>query len=91
MAYDNTNTGLLRRNDNKTEDRQPDFNGSCNVDGTEYRIAGWIREAGPNSKTPGRKYFSLKFTAKDQAVSYAPKPSPQPANAAPGFNNDLPF
>lgn len=88
MAYDNTNTGLLGRNDNKTEDRQPDFTGSCDIEGTEYRIAGWIREAGPNSKSPGRKFFSLKFTAKDQAPKA--KPVAQPAQPSKDFE-DLPF
>lgn len=64
MNYDNTNTGMLSRNDRKETEKHPDFKGFCDVAGTEYWISGWIREAGPQAKTPGRKFFSLKFETK---------------------------
>ena len=62
--YDNTNTGMLSRNDRKETEKHPDFKGFADIEGTEYWISGWIREAGPNSKTPGRKFFSLRFEPK---------------------------
>jgi len=62
--YDNTNTGILSRNDRKETEKHPDFKGFCDIAGTEYWISGWIREAGPQAKTPGRKFFSLRFEPK---------------------------
>lgn len=64
MAYDNTNTGMLSSNDRKETEKHPDFNGFADIEGTEYWISGWIREAGPQAKNPGRKFFSLRFEPK---------------------------
>jgi hypothetical protein len=66
LAYDNTNTGLLSRNDRKTDESHPDFTGFLDVEGVEYWLDGRIRTAGPNSKTPGRKFFGLKVRRKEQ-------------------------
>jgi uncharacterized protein (DUF736 family) len=54
--YDNTNTGTLFRDDKRTNDRAPEFTGTLNVEGKEYRIAAWVKES---TKT-GKKFFSLK-------------------------------
>ena len=62
--YDNQNAGILSRNDRKETEKHPDFKGFCDIEGTEYWISGWIREAGPQAKTPGRKFFSLRFEPK---------------------------
>ena len=35
-GYDNTNKGILGRNDRKTLDTHPDFSGSINIEGREY-------------------------------------------------------
>jgi hypothetical protein len=61
MSYDNTNTGLMYRNDKKEQDTHPDFSGSINIDGTEYWLAGWVKEGKEGSKFEGRKFFSLAF------------------------------
>ena len=43
--YDNTNKGALFRDANKPEgSKKPDYTGKLNVNGKEYRLAGWIRE-----------------------------------------------
>ena len=85
MAYDNTNRGVLFRNDRKESDRHPDYSGSVNVEGVEFFFSGWIKEAGPNSKNPGSKFLS---------VSVSKKPN-QPARTAaptPSFDDDdIPF
>jgi len=49
MAYDNTNSGILFREKDKKGDKHPDYTGKLDVDGTEYRLAGWIKE-GKNGK-----------------------------------------
>lgn len=55
--YDDTNTGVLFREEKKRSDRAPDYRGSINVKGAEYDIAGWIKVS---SKT-GKKFLSLKI------------------------------
>ncbi|NBS68302.1 hypothetical protein EBT31_05225 [bacterium] len=55
MQYDNTNKGVLFRNNEKGEgDKKPDYTGKLNVGGKDYRLAGWLRE----SKT-GTKFLSV--------------------------------
>lgn len=41
--YDNTNTGVLFTNRNKTRDQQPDWRGSIDIAGTKYWLSGWER------------------------------------------------
>ena len=60
------NNGSLFRNDRRQNEKQPTHNGNCIIDGVEYRISAWVRVAGPNSRNPGQKFFSLSFTPKDQ-------------------------
>jgi hypothetical protein len=55
-TYDNS--GLLSRNDKKTEPGHADHNGSCTIDGKEFWINAWIKEK------DGRKFFSLSFRPK---------------------------
>ncbi len=95
MAYDNNLTGLLSRNDRKRPDKKdPDFNGACEIDGKHFWISGWIKESGPQSKTPGRKLFSLSFKPKEASAQSqaAAKPAETPA-ARPNQNldEDVPF
>lgn len=56
------NSGALFKNDKKVRDNQPDYTGKAVIDGTEYRLSAWIKEA-----KSGRKYMSLAFTPADQA------------------------
>ena len=72
MSYDNTNSGMLARNDRKEKDTHPDFKGSINVDGKEYWLSAWTREGKLGGKMEGRKYFSLSVSPKEQAA-----PAPQ--------------
>ena len=65
--YDNTNRGSLFRNDRRETDRHPEYKGSINVNGEEYWLSAWVKEAGPNAKNPGQKFFSLSVQPKNQA------------------------
>ena len=49
QKYDNTNTFTLFKNDQGDNPKKPNYTGIANVDGIEFRIAGWIRE-GKNGK-----------------------------------------
>ena len=88
MAYDNTNSGLLARNDRKTQDAHPDYTGSVNVDGREYWISGWVKEGREGSKMVGRKFFSLSFRAKDEQPKQQVKAQAQHQD---DLNDDIPF
>lgn len=52
--YDDTNRGVLFHNDKKS-DKAPDYTGKYNHEGTEIKLAGWIRTS---SKT-GTQFISI--------------------------------
>lgn len=79
-GYDDTNKGVLFRNDQKTKDTQPDMTGKVNVEGVEFRIAGWTREA----KSSGKKFLSLAIEPAEQQSAPAPAADPE-------LNDDIPF
>ena len=81
MSYDNTNSGILARNQRKETDKHPDFTGSLNVDGTDYWLSAWVKER----KDGTGKFFSLSIKPKEQAA-------PQKAVTGPAdMDDDLPF
>jgi len=65
MEYDNTNTGVLFKNESDNE-KAPAYKGKINVDGKEYELAAWIREGKKG------KFMSLKVQEPRQK-----KPEPQ--------------
>lgn len=80
MAYDNTNSGLLAKNDKQGNDSRPDYRGSINVDGREYWLSAWIKTGRDGTKLAGQKYMSLSVQPKD-APAAAPSPAHAPAPA----------
>ena len=84
MAYDNNNSGVLFKNDKSGNDRAPDYKGSGEIDGEQYWISGWVKVAGPMAKTPGSKFLSLAFQAKEQMA----KP---PSGGGSFDDDDIPF
>jgi len=59
--YDNTNSGVLFKNDRKETEKHPDYKGSINIEGTEYWLSGWKKES---KKGP---LLSLSVQPKDDA------------------------
>ena len=59
MAYDNTNSGMLKKNDRKEKDSHPDYRGVINIEGVDYWLSGWIKTGKEGSKMEGQKFFSL--------------------------------
>ena len=54
--YDNTNSGVLFVNQYKEDgNSRPDFVGKLDVEGKEYRLAGW-----KNTSKAGKRYISVK-------------------------------
>jgi len=41
MEYDNTNRGVLFRNDKKDTEKHPDFTGSMDVGGVDHYLSAW--------------------------------------------------
>ena len=90
--YDNTNSGLLSRNDRKEQPNHPDFKGQINVEGVEYWLSGWVKER----KDGTGKFFSLSVKPKEappaKSASRTATPTPTPAHS--GFDDmtdDIPF
>ena len=81
MSYDNTNSGMLSRNEKKEKDTHPDFRGSINVEGREYWLSAWVKEGKPGGKMEGKKYFSLSVSPKEQKS--APISAEFPQKSAP--------
>ena len=55
--FDNTNRGVLFQEQDKKTDKSPDYIGSLDVNGKEYRLAGWKRL----SKS-GKPFLSLSIS-----------------------------
>ncbi len=81
--YDNTNRGVLFKNDRKETDQHPDYRGNINVGGAEFWLDAWINE----SKKDGSKFMSLRIKPKEQKQASA---ASQPAPAG-DFSDDIPF
>jgi uncharacterized protein (DUF736 family) len=54
MAYDNTNKGVVFKNDKKGNEKAPDYKGTIDIEGKEFEIALWVR----TSQKDGSKFFS---------------------------------
>ena len=84
MAYDNTNRGILGKNNKKEKETQPEYSGSINVDGTDYWLSGWIKEGKDG------KFFSLSVRPKQETPRQSSEPT-RKAKPADDFDNDVPF
>lgn len=89
--YDNTNTGIVSKNDRKEQDTHPDIRGSLNVEGVEYWLDGWRKER----KDGSGSFYSLRVKRKDAARA-APKSGGRPTTTvapASSFDEDseIPF
>ncbi len=72
--YDNS--GILFKNDDKENERQPDYKGSITVNGAEYWLSAWLKDG-----TKG-KFMSLAVTPKEKKKAEAEE---EP------FDDDIPF
>lgn len=84
MNYDNSNSGILSRNERKEQPSHPDFKGAINVAGVDYWLSGWVKER----KDGSGKFFSLSVKPKDAASA------PRQAAPVPSFDemdSDVPF
>lgn len=72
--YDNTDSGVLFKNDRKEKQNHPDYKGSLNVGGVEYWLSAWIKDGQKG------KFMSLAITLKEEKPA---APPPPPTRSAP--------
>lgn len=77
MQYDNTNSGVLFKNESENE-KAPAYKGKINVDGKDYELAAWIREGKKG------KFMSLKVQEPRQK-------KPEPAKDLVSMEDDIPW
>jgi hypothetical protein len=81
--YDNNLRGALFKNQKRTEERQPEYTGNCEIDGKEYWVSAWVRE----SKN-GQKFFSMAYTPKEHPVTSSVTPVTSDVT---NVNDSIPF
>ena len=81
MSYEQKDgQGSLFRNENKETEQHPDYRGSIKIDGREYWLSSWLKQA-----KNGKKYMSLSAQPKEAAKA---KPVPV-KNALPDFDESF--
>lgn len=88
MAYDNSNSGVLFKNEEKREGKKdPDYRGQAEIAGGLYWLDAWINEA----KKDGKKFLSVRFKPKDDRTAKK-EIAAMPATPTPkAFSDDIPF
>jgi len=86
--YDNTDRGVLFKNDRKESETHPDYKGSVNVGGVEFWLSAWIKTSDAKGK-----YMSLSVKAKEQAPANPPPAQAQQRRAPQRGHDDgdIPF
>lgn len=87
MEYDNTNRGVLFKNDRKEKETHPDYKGSyTDANGAEFWLSAWLKK-----DKNGNTFMSLSTTLKDDAHKQGVQQARQAANPAQELDDDLPF
>jgi uncharacterized protein (DUF736 family) len=81
--FDNTDRGALFRNDDKTEEKHPDYRGNINVGGTEFWLSAWLKVS-----KKGTKYLSLSIKPKNAAANARPAAG---GSLKQDMNDQIPF
>lgn len=63
MDFDNKNRGVLFENDKQDNPKRPDFSGTIDVEGKEYRLAMWEKVS-----KKGQAFFSLAVSEKKEVT-----------------------
>lgn len=91
-TYDNTDTFILFKNDKEGNEKRPDYTGTINIDGDEYRLAAWIKE-GKKGKFMTGKIGDPVEAKQSQSQPPPERANPHRASAPPtdSFDDDIPF
>lgn len=82
--YDNTNRGVLFKNDRKEQDKHPDYQGSINIDGVEFWLSAWIKSGQKG------KFMSLSVKPKEEKRKPDPISTGRPRKNA-DLDDEIPF
>lgn len=90
QQYDNRGRGVLFKNDNKAEERDPDYRGNITLqDGTECWLDAWV-----NTSKAGKKFLSLRYKpkmAREHAGASQNPPAQKAQMPANDFDSEIPF
>ena len=87
MEYDNSNRGVLFKNDRKEKETHPDYKGSyTDGSGAEFWLSAWLKK-----DKNGNTFMSLSTTAKDEAHNKGMQQARQAVAPSQEFEDDLPF
>ncbi len=87
MEYDNSNRGVLFKNDRKEKDTDPDYKGSyMNADGADHWLNAWLAK-----DKNGNTYMRVSTKAKDDAHNKGMQQAKQSLAPSVEFEDDLPF
>lgn len=93
MPYDNSQRGVLFKNDKKTTENHPDYKGNGEVNGVEVWISAWVK----TSKDGSKRYMSLSFENKEGQGTSSVVAADIPIDtadfntAAVGVEDEIPF
>lgn len=81
-----TNSGVLFKNDRKEKPTHPDYTGRINIEGTEHWLSCWLKDGAKG------KFMSLAIgdPVRQQSNKTHSAPSRQ-SSAASDFDDDIPF
>ena len=63
MTYDNTNRGVLFKNNFRKNAADAEYNGSINTNGADHKIVATRKVSGARSKKPNTPFFAIVFVA----------------------------
>lgn len=103
MAYDNSNSGTIWRNERKTEPNHPDYSSPykspCNLvcphchKAIWFSLGAWVKDWTDKTSGAVKKFFSCKLSpCNEDGTKYTEKsPDQGPPQDAPQTGGDLPF
>lgn len=86
QQLDPTNRGWLFVNDKKTEDKQPHWNGTLNVNGVEFWISAWKKIS--KAEKP---YLSISIREKQEQTRQVSQPTRKTVTASQLPDDDIPW
>jgi hypothetical protein len=79
--FDNNLRGVLFKNNKEGNEKRPDIRGQCEINGVQYRIAGWHQYS--KSRTP---FYALQLE-----VMKPTEAKEKPRDEDDDFNDSIPF